>query len=147
MPNTLAITYSNYSGSGLPDFSVEDITYRSLLEVWLECTDQVCQAFINSLYSDCRVINKLNFVYSQKNGTLVNCAEDGPPVKITGPAIYREDTVTFSNLNESGILSGWTCSLSGCYEVSQISDEQPILYVQTPMKMCTLPGNYTIRLS
>ena len=50
---------------------------------------------------------------------------------------HLEATYTFINLNESGILPGWTCTVSGC-ESDGTGDEAP--FFNTPSKSCTLQG-------
>lgn len=56
-----------------------------------------------------------------------------------GPDTARVDSFTFTNLNESGILPGWTCFVRGCYK-NEIPGPVGQHYVQTPVQNCTLVG-------
>ena len=73
----------------------------------------------------------------QDHEMFVNCIHKPHHLRAAGPDTTRVDSFTFINLNESGILPGWICSVRGCYrnEVPGPDD-----YVLTPMQNCTLEG-------
>ena len=57
----------------------------------------------------------------------------------TGLLRHLEATYAFINLDESGILPGWTCIVSGCEsDDSEIVYDAPFFY--TPSKSCILQG-------
>ena len=45
---------------------------------------------------------------------------------------------TISNLSASGIQPGWTCSLSGCFQIDDIEGGRS--YGRTPTNSCTVLG-------
>ena len=60
-------------------------------------------------------------------------------VNCSGTDLLRhlEATYAFINLDESGILPGWTCIVSGCESDGY---DAPFFYYNTPSKSCILQG-------
>ena len=52
----------------------------------------------------------------------------------TGGGTGKEGPFTFRNLNMSGILPGWTCAISGCFE------DHDGNYLRSDIASCVLPG-------
>ena len=57
----------------------------------------------------------------------VNCSIGGPG---------RSHTI--GNLSTSGIQPGWTCSLSGCFQIEGPDIDNGRTYGRTPTSSCTL---------
>ena len=135
VPNTVTVYYTDYRGLGTTIVPTNNLTPQ---EVRLECNNQVgkhvqswlcmlslwriltqCLIIKNPLYSACYFRLQGNLKVSCSGGAFGGVPRGGP--------------YTFVNLSESGILPGWTCSISGCFEV--LGD-----YLRTPTSNCTLPG-------